>query len=283
MYIKEGDATCGILFFRRLAYTCRQTCVRNSRGFVPSDRSSHSPLGERDFGREVGTLFYIWDEGTKAYYPYRMVDYCSLLWLPRNGQVYPFFVLLVSGYILPPSLCGLASLGFPEVGITVTCFPNFSLMCSRLLAVTGTDSSFLPVPYALMFLPSVIDRTLLGTVLSLAVSVASTSEPHFLACSASFLYYLLPTASPVGCFRHFPCWWLAPCRSLFVCLPDVSPLVLSIYFKSPSDSRFSCAKVVQATFGKGTLRFPSENLQRILGQACLFPNSLRADFDYIYP
>ena len=89
LYIKEGDATCGILFFRRLAYTCRQTCVRNSRGFVPSDRSSHSPLGERDFGREVGTLFYIWDEGTKAYYPYRMVDYCYLLGF-QEKQIYDF-------------------------------------------------------------------------------------------------------------------------------------------------------------------------------------------------
>ena len=78
-------------------------------------------------GRVVGTLSYAWGEGAKACYPYRMVDYCSLLWFPKNGLVFPFFVLLVSGYILPPSLCGLVSLCFPGVGITVTCFPYFLL------------------------------------------------------------------------------------------------------------------------------------------------------------
>ena len=35
-------------------------------------------------GREVGTLSYARGEEAKAYYPYRMVDYCPLLWFPRN-------------------------------------------------------------------------------------------------------------------------------------------------------------------------------------------------------
>ena len=76
--------------FRRIAQTSRQACVRYPRGYVPSDRSSHSPLGERDFGRVVGTLSYAQGEGAKAYYPYRMVDYCALLWFPRNRLAFPF-------------------------------------------------------------------------------------------------------------------------------------------------------------------------------------------------
>ena len=76
--------------FRRIAQTSRQACVRYPRGYVPSDRSSHSPLGERDFGRVVGTLSYAQGEGAKAYYPYRMVDYCALLGFQETGWRFPF-------------------------------------------------------------------------------------------------------------------------------------------------------------------------------------------------
>ena len=86
-----GVRVCQVIYylprFSGAAQTCRQACVLVNYGYVPSDRSSHSSGDERDCGREVGTLSYAWGEGAKACYPYRMLDYCSLLGFQETGGV----------------------------------------------------------------------------------------------------------------------------------------------------------------------------------------------------